>query len=195
MEPDRRFVEEVRGDQPAARGTRVERTCGACTACCTVLGVLELEKPPYARCHHLAACGCAIYELRPAACRSWSCDWLLGGEPGGDERNRPDALGIMFTSEQVAGHGPLRLAYEVWPGAADGPMARSLINQVARAGPVAVLSNRGPTGQEAEFVVASQSEEATIPRLIELFQRSRVETMNRVGGQLDPHYRQGGASA
>src|SRR3954464_11587648 len=57
-----------------------ERTCGACTACCRVLGVVELGKPEGVPCRHIApAGGCRIYARRPESCRVWSCAWRLGG--------------------------------------------------------------------------------------------------------------------
>jgi hypothetical protein len=41
--------------------------------------------------------------------------WLLGRLEG-DERRRPDQLGLMFNHEKLAGQ-PITVAYEVWPGA------------------------------------------------------------------------------
>ncbi|HEX4146483.1 MAG TPA: hypothetical protein VHY91_23485 [Pirellulales bacterium] len=101
--------------QSAASQEAAPRVCGECTACCTVMGIAALNKPGYSRCVH--ECGrCGIYDSRPEACRKWSCGWLLGRVEG-DERRRPDRLGLMFNREPLAGK-PITVAYEVWPGAA-----------------------------------------------------------------------------
>ena len=52
---------------------------------------------------------------RPRSCRAWSCGWLLGHVEG-DERRRPDKIGLIFNQEKLG--GKLRMvAIEVWPGA------------------------------------------------------------------------------
>ena len=97
-----------------ARNGVAERECGECTACCTVLAVAELNKPAYQACAHECG-GCGIYNSRPRACRAWCCSWLFGRIEG-DERRRPDKLGLLFTREGLA-EKPITVAYEVWPGA------------------------------------------------------------------------------
>jgi hypothetical protein len=62
------------------------RTCGSCTLCCRLLPTKEIEKPANVRCPHQCSKGCSIYANRPASCRLWSCQWLLGEELG----ERPD---------------------------------------------------------------------------------------------------------
>ncbi|HEX4146484.1 MAG TPA: hypothetical protein VHY91_23490 [Pirellulales bacterium] len=109
------------------------RVCGDCTACCTVMGVVELGKANYQRCLH--ECGrCTIYEARPSVCRTWSCGWLLGAIEG-DERRRPDRLGLMFNSEHLAGK-PVTVAYEVWPGAGRQPNSKYLLGKMSQAAPI-----------------------------------------------------------
>ncbi len=70
---------------------RKGRSCGACTQCCIRL---EIEsKPGYSTrldtgedlakdagvpCVYLGPRGCSIYEVRPAVCRQFACDWVLG---------------------------------------------------------------------------------------------------------------------
>ncbi|HTU25689.1 MAG TPA: hypothetical protein VMF30_09845 [Pirellulales bacterium] len=115
-------------DQAAAA-----RICGACTACCTVLGVEELDKENYRPCPH--NCGhCAIYDSRPATCRTWSCQWLLG-HIDGDERLRPEQLGLMFNREVLSGQKIL-VAYEVWPQAGRQASNGLLLKQMCLAEPV-----------------------------------------------------------
>lgn len=70
-----------------------ERTCGDCTACCTVLGVKQIEKQPFHTCAHQGRKGCTIYEERPGTCAAYRCSWLDGM---GARRDRPDRLGVIF---------------------------------------------------------------------------------------------------
>ena len=75
------------------------RTCGPCTACCTVIPVEQIGKPAASRCTHEMRLpelkiGCRIYATRPASCRTWSCVWH-------DNLSFPDALrpsicGVIF---------------------------------------------------------------------------------------------------
>ena len=71
------------------------RTCGACTACCTALGVTDLPvpKPDWTPCKHLCGAGCGVYARRPGSCREYQCLWRGGV---GDENERPDVLGLIF---------------------------------------------------------------------------------------------------
>jgi hypothetical protein len=122
------------------------RSCGDCQACCTVVGVQELSKPHWTRCRHQCGTGCAIYEERPRSCRGYSCLWAAGLLDG-DERRRPDRLGIIFdlrTAEHTAsnsvrpGDRVVIQVWEVWPGALDQPTAAGLVNRIAEKCLVAV---------------------------------------------------------
>jgi hypothetical protein len=86
---------------------RRHRECGPCTACCTVMGVLELGKPYNVPCEHVCQGGCAIYKDRPRTCRSWECQWRCGFVEGMQE-TRPDNLGAMLE------WNPHVAAIEVW---------------------------------------------------------------------------------
>ncbi|MBN2839652.1 MAG: hypothetical protein JXP37_01665, partial [Coriobacteriia bacterium] len=69
-----------------------ERQCGECSACCTALGVHELQKLPLDTCRHVTARGCGIYGNRPPSCREFLCAWRIGI---GTDAERPDLLGIV----------------------------------------------------------------------------------------------------
>ena len=71
------------------------RKCGKCTACCTVLGVPELEKKHQTPCVYekTDSCGCSIYDDRPATCKGFYCAWRLGL---GTYDDRPDKIGVVF---------------------------------------------------------------------------------------------------
>lgn len=54
----------------------LNRSCGTCTMCCTLVPVKELLKPANTRCEHQFSRGCRIYAKRPLSCRMWNCAWL-----------------------------------------------------------------------------------------------------------------------
>lgn len=107
--------------------------CGSCCACCTILGIEELDKPPNEDCRHLVSLDvapeppkggcCTAYDDRPGACRTFECLWLRGVFGGQNPHHRPDRLGLMFNLQPedfVA--GPIPCGHEAWPGASrEGP--------------------------------------------------------------------------
>jgi hypothetical protein len=72
------------------------RACGSCNVCCVALTIDDpaLRKVQGYRCPNtLPDHGCAIYEARPNACRSFFCGWrLLKWVP---ETLRPDTSGVL----------------------------------------------------------------------------------------------------
>ena len=54
------------------------RECGSCSLCCKVLEVKPLYKAAGQWCKHSrpGQGGCATHQLRPKACRNFSCLWL-----------------------------------------------------------------------------------------------------------------------
>ena len=108
------------------------RECGDCTACCTVLAIVELQKPQRRACDHLCRSGCGIYATRPASCREFHCLWLRGALDA-DEALRPDRLGVMFDYFVVASSGESHLiAIELWPGALAGSLVQSLLAELTQ---------------------------------------------------------------
>ena len=79
-------------------------------ACCEVMAIQALEKPPWSKCENQCAAGCGIYEERPDECRTFDCGWLKGFL---SEDDRPDKLGMMF----VKWNDRRIWMLEVWPGA------------------------------------------------------------------------------
>ena len=105
------------------------RSCGPCSACCTTLGVEELNKPRDTPCPHLAGPGtCGIYETRPPSCQTYSCLWLLGHIEG-DERRRPDQLGVIFDTGSTL--PDCITCREVTPGASETESVRFLIKKLS----------------------------------------------------------------
>lgn len=137
----------------SARGDAV-RSCGACTACCTVVAVTELRKGPYQPCTHVGGSGCGIYAERPASCRRFECQWLRGVlEVDGrvDPALRPDACGVVIDYQPDSAFGELYTAWEVEPGASAVVPAKDILQGLAETFLVLVVTP-GPDGVERRFV-------------------------------------------
>ncbi len=100
------------------------RHCGDCTACCALMAIIEVDKPHFAECTHLCQQGCSIYRNRPATCRQYACLWRAGAIKG-DERTRPDVLGVVFHPTNADGKTVLEL-WETEPGASGSRRVRYL---------------------------------------------------------------------
>jgi hypothetical protein len=57
----------------------MDRRCGECTLCCTLLPVVTLEKLAGERCRHQRGLGCSVYHKPgfPGECGLWNCRWLI----------------------------------------------------------------------------------------------------------------------
>ena len=76
-----------------------KRTCGTCTACCKIMGIDELKKPPSVWCPHCEiAKGCKIYDDRPQSCQSFRCLWL--NDTRLPDEMRPDKTKVVFHVEK-----------------------------------------------------------------------------------------------
>src|SRR5947209_18423059 len=104
------------------------RQCGECKECCVVLPILdeELSKPGHQPCKHLCGCGCDIYKERPGVCRDYECLWL-SGDIDGDQRTRPDNLGVIF---QRSTWDDSLAAIGCRPGALATPQAQDVISRL-----------------------------------------------------------------
>ncbi len=133
----------VSADRLRTPGAAPGRTCGDCTACCTLLAITELHKPMRRACDHVGRDGCRIHPTRPASCRLFHCVWLRGAL-GDDDRTRPDHLGVMVDHfvERATGEAHT-LAFELWPGAFASPEARAVLDALAQQGPVALAWRDG----------------------------------------------------
>lgn len=123
---------------------RAGRRCGPCTACCTALGIPELDKPGFERCPKLRRRrpeGCSIYGSRPNSCREWSCGWLLGI---GEASDRPDRLGLIIDIEfsDTLGCYMVKL-FELRPGAHKTDRAFELTKAMGEVPSVAILISPG----------------------------------------------------
>ena len=57
----------------------MERRCGECTLCCTLLPVRGLAKKGGERCKNQRGLGCKVYHKEgfPVECGLWNCRWLI----------------------------------------------------------------------------------------------------------------------
>jgi hypothetical protein len=57
----------------------MERRCGECTLCCSLLPVVPLNKKAGERCINQRGLGCKVHEKAgfPTECRLWNCRWLV----------------------------------------------------------------------------------------------------------------------
>lgn len=80
-------------------------SCGACSMCCYLMAVPDLNKPACVWCEHAERPhgGCTVYnqpEIKPQACTDFACLWLISQFRPRLEQMlpaiRPDRAGIMF---------------------------------------------------------------------------------------------------
>ncbi len=135
------------------------RSCGGCTACCSVFAISEkesrfqLNKPPGVPCEHLVQIGysasmpCGIYQDRPEPCRAFECVWKQGDIK--EEDLRPDKIGyVLWTppKERWPDGREVMMANEIVPGGL--PVGRLLISTLRRQVPVIIIQH-GADGVDA----------------------------------------------
>jgi hypothetical protein len=116
------------------------RICGSCTACCTALAVTELNKPVQTLCPHAAGAGCGIYEQRPPSCRAYQCLWLQSHLTDAD---RPDELGVIFTTAVHPEHGTLPMLVECRSGALSEAVIQTALARLMEQRPVMLMDVTG----------------------------------------------------
>lgn len=90
------------------------RQCGACSLCCRLHDVPELDKPQNKWCSHCdPGHGCSIHEVRPGVCRDYSCNWLRGWLP---ESWFPRDARLIVDFTHVVGEADAYLRITVDPG-------------------------------------------------------------------------------
>lgn len=156
-EAKRRAASRARGAPPAGAAYPGEdwetshptavvpgKTCGTCTACCTVLGIPELKKPAWQQCSHLATgadgVGCKIYAQRPSSCRKFICGWLLDPNMGPDlkpenchvvfyQLNEQHIVGCCDANHPQAWRAPNVLAFVHQLARSLGPHRKVILNE------------------------------------------------------------------
>jgi hypothetical protein len=128
----------VRRTLAAVAQSHPDRKCEGCTVCCTIQGVVELSKPYYETCRHVCNGGCAIYDERPASCRSYYCAWRLGQCDG----QRPDQSALLVDMGPVIGPDGEAICFHVYecrPGSLDTDEGERTVRQLSKKGPPVIL--------------------------------------------------------
>lgn len=124
------------------RPTRTPRTCGSCTACCTASAIDPLDKPAHTPCSRQTQTGCGDYDHRPGVCREIECMWLADDGSVLADHHRPDRLGVYFTvlppDPRTRRHTVIE-AHEVFPGVAETPEPRFVIEHLQCYAPVHLI--------------------------------------------------------
>ena len=115
------------------------RSCGSCTACCTIVPVdlASGHKASGERCQHVCSKGCRIYKDRPDPCRYWSCRFLFDEMAAG--LRRPDVSGYIVDPmvDSIIQSGHVYEVAQVWidPARHDAyraPELRAYLEAIAR---------------------------------------------------------------
>lgn len=160
------------------------RTCGGCTMCCTLLGVVELGKPPGKDCEHqVKGQGCGIYETRPDSCQRYSCAWVSDGAEENlrlTDKDRPENTGIILTiPPEIGPIGPAIHAYVAVESAHHSYWGRRLIEKLSKRLLVVIIyknRSRSIVGPEDRVLRARRLiEEAEVKSKIEAIERRNKE--------------------
>ena len=115
------------------------RQCGTCNACCTFMGVPEIDKQSFAKCKNVSdkpnttRC-CTIYNERPESCSVFKCAWLYGL---GSSRDRPDRSGLFVHFSNTSGRDQAQV-YRV--GSTWSERAQRMIDRIAEVAVVIFIS-------------------------------------------------------
>lgn len=113
------------------------RVCGACTMCCKLLAVQELEKPTNKWCDHcMPGKGCKIYYGRPHSCVDFECGWLLSNLP---LEYRPDYSHIVITGETDVINSVVLHMDPRYPNAHETTIGKRIVNLIINNGKSVVL--------------------------------------------------------
>lgn len=120
------------------RQQRPDRSCGSCTLCCKLMGVVALAKPVNAWCPHCRkGSGCTIYDDRPEECRAYACEWLTN--PALPEGLKPDRCRVVLSMLDEGGPFLHVIADPGFPDALQDPLVRKAI-ELARSRGIDVIA-------------------------------------------------------
>ena len=129
--------------KPRVVGIAAARECGDCRACCMVFEIPEVKKPCNEMCRFAGngagEPGCKVYGHRPEVCREFECSWKHGLAGASD---RPDRLGVMFYTVDLADGKPGLAIVETTAGAFERPRVLAMIRQYQIRKPGRVLLRR-----------------------------------------------------
>lgn len=145
------------------------RPCGDCQACCTAMFDREIEKDNYQSCEHQYSAGCAIYQDRPASCRTFSCGYKAGWV-----RNRPDKIGVIADYNSML---DFIFIWEVRRGAGEYKKVKRPIHRLKKMHPT--TSIRIVTKKNVPYMSSYKSEEyEQCERAAEMFYDQMLENLS-----------------
>ncbi len=91
--------QEVDQNLKTQRTLLSDRSCGACTMCCKLFPVPEIENKPAGKwCQNcLTGSGCKIWDKRPSRCQDYHCEWRFNDTLGAEWR--PDIAKFIVNQE------------------------------------------------------------------------------------------------
>lgn len=147
------------------------RSCGGCTACCTLMNIPEFDNPAGTPCPKECSTGCSIHEIKPKTCKEYECAWLGSGL---DEAFRPDKIRVMISMYNTP-LGNCIVAQELDKDAFWKDAAKSFVAAVAKREDAFVLIF---SGKDRQILFPEWK-----PRLKERYQRNPniVDCLNIIG--------------
>lgn len=151
------------------------RPCADCKACCTVIGVAELNKGNYQRCEHLCGSGCKIYDTKPTACNEYQCWYRFGFV-----KDRPDRIGLIVDYQMIPLPGSIRV-WEVRKGAASTRKGKRLISMLCKKYDCeVVVANRETTTLLKQKLVFKTPEFVSEPVVEESVRQELMDNINLI---------------
>lgn len=167
-------------NDPERARRAAERSCGECSACCSVLRVDELAKPAGRDCvHQRSTGGCGIHVRRPPICRAYHCLWLQGGL---EDDERPDRTGGLVDLEAVGAAVQLSIR-ELRPGALDAePVLQAIAERYRSEMPVRVTDTADLEDPDRPFrvLLAGGVEQRVAGERIEIFEGGELREVRRM---------------
>lgn len=150
----------------------LNRVCGACTLCCKLLAVQELNKPTNKWCDHcIPGNGCKIYNGRPFSCKEFECGWLLSNLP---IEYRPDHSHIIITGETAELDSVILHVDPRYSQAYESKIGKRIVNIIINNGKSVVLV----TGEKRKIISTSVDSVKTVTDKIKELEDERNKKIN-----------------
>ena len=158
-----------------------QRSCGSCSACCSVLRVDELAKPAGRDCvHQRGESGCGIYDRRPPICRAYRCLWLQGGL---EDDERPDRTGGIVDLDARGMSVELGIR-EIRPGSFDAsPALRAIAERYREQIPVRIVDSQDVMNPDRPFrvLLSAGIEHRVTGDITEIYREGEFQERRRLG--------------
>ncbi len=150
----------------------VSNTCGTCTECCRVMGVVEIGKPAQAWCPHCErGKGCGIYTDRPPTCAGFRCGWLANDLSTELRPDRCHVLLVLTDDEDIVAK-----VDPVYPEAHQAPGVAAFLRDLVTYGKV-VFITIGEDLAEVRYSSSAMKRHRTDAELMECLKRITAEAI------------------